>query len=74
MEHEAFDEIKRMVSKYILLAYTDINRRFDIHTDSSDYKLSTVTRQEVRTIDVFAEILKELRPGKMKWKRGCLLL
>ena len=45
MEQEAFDEIKQIVAKYVLLAYPDFDKRVDINTGASKYKLGAVIRQ-----------------------------
>ena len=37
VEQKAFDDIKRTVAHDTLLAYPDFNKRFDIHTDVSNY-------------------------------------
>ena len=37
MEKNSFDEIKRVMSRDILLLYPDFNKWFDIHMDASDY-------------------------------------
>ena len=45
MEQEAFDEIRQMVAKYVLLAYPDFDKCFDINTGASKYKLGAVIRK-----------------------------
>ena len=37
IEQKAFDDINGAVSQDTLLAYSDFNKHFDIHTDASDY-------------------------------------
>ena len=39
---KTLDDIKFFVSQDTLLAYTDINRRFDIHMDARNYHLGAV--------------------------------
>ena len=53
IEQEAFGEIKRMVSTYILLAYQYFNKLFYIHTDAIEYQLNAVIIQECRPIYLY---------------------
>ena len=39
MEQKAFDDIKRAVAYDNFLAYTDLNKKFDIHMDASDCQI-----------------------------------
>ena len=50
IEQEAFDEIKRIVSRNTLLEYPYLNKSFGIHTDASDYQLGSVSIQDVKPI------------------------
>ena len=45
MEQKAFDDIKRVLAHDTLLAYTDLNKLFDIHTDAIDYQILAVISQ-----------------------------
>ena len=54
VEQKAFDEIKRTVTHDTLLAYSDFNKRFNIHTDASDHQLGPVISQEGKTIDFYS--------------------
>ena len=42
LKHKVFDDIKRTVTHNNLLSYPYFNKRFDIHTDASDYHLGSV--------------------------------
>ena len=42
VEQKEFDDIKHAVSQENLLAYPDLNERFDIHTDARKYQLGAV--------------------------------
>ena len=44
-KQKLFDEIKRIVARDDLLIYPDFNKRFDIHTDASEFQLGAVLRQ-----------------------------
>ena len=37
-----------------LLAYTDFNKRFEIHTDDSDFKLESIIIQEFKLIALYS--------------------
>ena len=57
VEQEAFDKIKRVVSKETLLAYPDFNDTFEIHTDASDRQLGAVISQKGRPIAFYSRKL-----------------
>ena len=42
IEQDAFDKIKRIISRYALLTYPDFNKIFKIHTNDSVLKLGAV--------------------------------
>ena len=50
VEGKEFDEIKRTVAHDTLLAYPDINKRFEIHTYASNQHLGALIIQEVKPI------------------------
>ena len=43
---KAFELMKRILSKEVLLTYPDFNQPFDIHTDASDVQLGSVISQQ----------------------------
>ena len=45
-----FDKIKPIAAKDLLLAYTDFNNNFHMHTGARDYQLSAVMIQERKPI------------------------
>ena len=47
---KSFDDIKCCVSQNTLLAYPDFNKRFDMHTNASDYQLGAVIIQNGKPI------------------------
>ena len=58
-EHQkAFDTIKKIISKDVLLAYPDFNKEFVIHTDASHSQLGTVISQKGRPIAFYSHKLK----------------
>ena len=54
---DVFIELKRMVSKDILLNYPDWNKPFDIHKDASDKQLGAVISQNNKPIAFFSHQL-----------------
>ena len=57
-EHtDAFNTMKRVISKDTLLQYPDFNKKIEIHTDASDYQLGAVISQENKPIAFFSRKL-----------------
>ena len=46
----AFDEMKKIVSHNVLLAYARFDQPFIIHTDASDYQLGSVISQDAQPL------------------------
>ena len=65
VEQEAFEEIQQIVAKEILQLYPNFNKRFETHTDASNYKLVTVNIQEVKPISVILVRLQVSIPGTL---------
>ena len=57
MEQKMFDDIKRTVAHDTLLAYSDFNKRFDIHIDARDYQLLLVISPEGQPISLYSRKL-----------------
>jgi RNase H-like domain found in reverse transcriptase/Reverse transcriptase (RNA-dependent DNA polymerase) len=58
-EHQkAFDTMKKIMSKEVLLAYPDFNEEFVIHTDASHTQLGAVISQKGRPIAFYSRKLK----------------
>ena len=53
----AFDTIKKIVSREVLLAYPRFDQPFVIHTDASDYQLGSVISQNNMHIAFFSRKL-----------------
>ena len=60
VKQRSFDYIKRTVSHDTLLAYPDLNKRFDINTDASNYQLGSVIIQDGKPIAFYSRKLKVL--------------
>jgi predicted aspartyl protease len=57
-EQKAFDTMKRIISKEVLLAYPDFNKPFITHTDASHTQLGAVISQDERPIAFYSRKLK----------------
>ena len=50
VEHQkCFDAIKRVIGREVLLAYTDFNAPFEVHTDASNLQLGAVIYQKYKS-------------------------
>ena len=61
VEQKAFNDMKCTVSHNTLLAYQDVNKNFDIHTDEIDYQLGAVISQDSKPIAFYSR-----KPTKTK--------
>ena len=61
VEQKTFDDIKCAVTHYTLLLYPDINKRFDINKDVSNYQLGSVIRQGEKPIYFYSHKLAGLQ-------------
>ena len=57
-EQEAFNQMKKVISKETLLAYPDFNEEFVIHTDASHTQLGAVISQKGKPIAFYSRKLK----------------
>jgi len=63
-EHQkGFDEMKRIVSKEILLSFPDYSKDFEIYTDASDKQLGAVLKQGNKTLAFFSKKLTKTQQG-----------
>ena len=49
-QQQAFNEVKKVISKETLLTFPDFNKEFHIFTDASDFQLGSVISQENKPI------------------------
>lgn len=63
----AFEEMKRMVKKYVLLSFPDYTQPFEIHVDASDLQLGAVLKQGENTLAFFS---KKLNPAQQRYGVG----
>ena len=59
VEQKAFANLKKIISKEVLLAYPDFNKPFEIHTDASDLQLGSVISQGGRPIAFYSRKLSD---------------
>ena len=57
VEQKAFNQMKRIISREVLLAYPDFNKPFDIHTDASHTQLGAVISQDGKPIAFYSRKL-----------------
>ena len=68
VEQDAFDTIKCIMSKEVLLSYPDFTKPFEIHTDASHTQLGAVIAQEGQPIAFYSQ---KLDPAQTRYT--CLL-
>ncbi len=56
-QQDAFDTVKRVVAREVLLAYPRFDKPFEIFTDASDHQLGAVITQEGRPIAYYSRKL-----------------
>lgn len=54
---KAFQEIKKEVSKEVMLSFPDYTKSFELFTDASDYQLGAVLKQDDKTLAFFSKKL-----------------
>jgi hypothetical protein len=57
IHQEAFDNVKKPITKEVVLAYPDFTKPFDIYTDASTKQLGAVITQDNRPIAFFSRKL-----------------
>ena len=73
-QQKAFEQIKKVVSQEILLAYPDFNELFEIHTDASDYQLGAVISQKGRPIAFYSRKLSSAQQNYTTTERELLAI
>jgi hypothetical protein len=59
VHQRAFDHLKATIAKYVVLAYPDFSKVFEIYTDASSKQLGVVITQDNRPIAFFSRKLSE---------------
>jgi hypothetical protein len=62
--NKAFQEMKRIVSREIILSFPDFSKEFHIHTDASNYQMGAVISQEEKPIAFFS---RKLQPAQTRY-------
>ena len=57
IHQQAFDEMKRVVSREVTLAYPDFSKPFVLYTDASDYQLGAVITQDGKPLAFYSRKL-----------------
>ena len=55
----AFDKIKHIISREVLLAYPDFSKPFEIYTDASKYQIGAVVLQGGKPIAYYSRKLNK---------------
>ena len=71
---EAFNTIKRIMQKEVLLAYPDFSKPFEIHTDTSHTQLGAVIAQEGQSIAFYSRKLSSAQTQYTTTKRELLAI
>lgn len=74
VEQKAFDDIKRIVSREVLLSFPKFNKTFEIHTDASKYQLGAVIAQEGKPIAFFSRKLNSAQLNYTTTERELLAI
>ena len=61
---QAFDTMKKIISKGTILAFPDFNKTFHIHTDASNYQMGAVISQDDKPIAFWS---KKLNPAQTRY-------
>ena len=64
---KSFNDIKRIISQNVLLAYPDFNKPFEIYTDASDFQLGSVLIQNNRPLAFYS---RKLTPTQQDYTVG----
>ena len=64
VEQNAFDTMKRIMAREVLLSYPDFNKPFHIHTDASKVQLGAVIAQQDKPIAFYS---RKLNPAQTRY-------
>ena len=74
VEQDAFDTIKRIMSREALLVHPDFNAPFEIHTDASKYQLGAVISQNNKPIAFYSRKLNSAQLNYTTTERELLAI
>jgi transposase InsO family protein len=66
-QQQAFDRIKKVISRETLLAFPDFNKEFHIYTDASDYQLGAVIMQDDKPLAFYS---RKLNAAQKRYTTG----
>ncbi|GAX22752.1 putative transposase [Fistulifera solaris] len=66
-QQEAFDEIKRNISRETMLSFPDFNKPFHIHTDASAYQLGAVISQDDKPLAFYS---RKMNKAQQRYTTG----
>jgi hypothetical protein len=64
---QAFEAVKQIISKEVLLSFPDYTKPFEMYTDASAYQMGAVLRQGDRMLSFFS---KKLNPAQQNYSAG----
>jgi hypothetical protein len=71
---QAFDKIKKVIGKEVLLYYPDFNERFHLHNDASDHQLGAVILKDKNPIAFYSRQLNTAQTRYTTTERDTELL
>ena len=74
VHQNAFDTMKRIISRQVMLAYPDFEQPFDIHTDASHYQLGAVISQNGKPIAFYSRKLNSAQTRYTTTERELLAI
>ena len=66
-QQQAFDQIKKVISRETLLSFPDFNKEFHIYTDASDYQLGAVIMQDNKPLAFYS---RKLNSAQKRYTTG----
>jgi hypothetical protein len=66
-QQQAFDRIKKVISRETLLVFPDFNKEFHIYTDASDYQLGAVIMQDDKPLAFYS---RKLNAAQKRYTTG----
>ena len=74
VHRQAFDNVKKLIAKEVMLSFPDFNQPFEIHTDASQVQLGGVISQNGKPIAFFSRKLKDAQTRYTTTERELLAI
>jgi hypothetical protein len=71
---KAFDKMRFLMAADALTAYPDHNKRFNVHTNASDFQLGACIIQEGRLVAYFSQKLTKSQQNYTTMEKEMLLI